>query len=184
MLAACGTTLPTPEIPEPARPLHMVDGEAYPALNFVELMTDVPGGRILGWHYEGEDYRRAHDYRWDDNFANVTDALNAPSRDILREAGFRVGRGDQDVVRLTGTMKKVTYNSYARKIRFNQGEVEMLWALYRSGEEGAYRTMTTMGAARAEDIQAGALAQAYQVALRNLLADPDFAAAVAAGAAP
>jgi hypothetical protein len=44
--------------------------------------------------------------------------------------------------------------------------------------------MTTTGAARAEDIQAGALVAAYEVALRNLLAEPDFAAALAAGAVP
>jgi hypothetical protein len=182
--AGCGTTLPEPQTPEPPRPLHVIDGDAYPPLDFVELKTDVPGGRILGWHYEGEDYRRAHDYRWDQSFENVTETLNPPSRELLREAGFRVARGDADVVRMAGIMKMVSYNSYARKMRFNQGEVTMEWALYRPGEDLPYHTAQTTGAARAEDIQAGAVANAYLVALRNLLAEPEFAAAVAAGIDP
>jgi hypothetical protein len=181
LVAACGTSLPEPRIPEPPRPLHVVDGAALPPVNFVAMEADVPGGRILGWHYEGEDYRRAHDYRWDANFANVTGELNAPSRDVLREAGFRVGRGGEDVVRMIGTITRLSYNSYARKLRFNQGEVAVRWSLFRPGEDRPYHTATTAGAARAEDIQAGAIVGACEVALRNLLADPGFAAAVAAG---
>jgi hypothetical protein len=171
--------MPEPRIPEPAPELPLIDGKSLPSIEIVELVTDIPGGRILGWHYEGEDYRRAHDYRWDESFRNRTELMNLHTVKVMEEAGYELSLSDPDRVRLTAVMRKVTYNSYARKIRFNQAECEVRWQLFRMGEEKPYATVVSTGEARADDIQAGAVVSAYDVALRRLLAGDEFAAALA-----
>ena len=177
-VAGCAGTQPAPKIPEPAPDLPLVDGKSLPSIEIVELVTDIPGGRILGWHYEGEDYRRVYDYRWDESFSNHTELMNLHTVDVMEEAGYELSLSDADRVRLTAVMRKVTYNSYARKIRFNQAECEVRWQLFRMGEEKPYATVVSTGEARADDIQAGAMIGAYDVALRRLLAGDEFAAAL------
>lgn len=184
LAAGCGSTLPEPRGVEPPLPVEPVDGADYPPIRFQEVTADVPGKRIIGWHYEGEDYRRVYEYRWDENFANVTTTLNAPALELLHLVGYRVATDGRDAVSLKGILKKVGYNSYARREPFNQGEVTVVWSLIRPGEETAYYTATTEGIARVEDIQGGAVAKAVLAALQNLLADPEFLEALGRGAAP
>lgn len=179
LAAACGGTLPEPRIPEPAPELRHVDGKSLPSIEIVELVTDIPGGRVIGWHFEGEDYRRSYDYRWDESFQNHTGLMNLHTVEVMEGAGYELSLSDPDRVRLTAVMRRVSYNSYARKDPFNQGGCEIRWQLFRMGEQEPYATVVTAGEARADDIQAGALVGAYDVALRRLLAGDEFAQALA-----
>ncbi len=53
----------------------------------------------------------------------------------------------------------------------------MTWKLYRSGVEKPLFTAVTNGAGRVEANEMGAIRAAYGLALRRLLANPDFVAA-------
>jgi hypothetical protein len=178
-MAGCSTTNPKPKMPQPAAPLIKVDGEALPALDFDRIILDIPDKVAIGYHYEGIQYSRRQAYWWDENFAHETDELNGKTRTILAEAGYRTSAGDPGAMRLVGTLGRVGYNTYDNKVGFAQAECEMTWQLYGAGADQPHFSTVTNGAGRVGPNEPGALREAYEVALRQLLADPEFAAAVA-----
>ncbi|MFT5233647.1 MAG: hypothetical protein ACI9UQ_001681, partial [Candidatus Krumholzibacteriia bacterium] len=137
-LTACSTTLPVPKMPEPAPPMIEVEGLSLPAIDFVNLITDIPGDRVIGYHYEGPQYTRMHDYRWDENYANETKVLNDYADEILAEAGYLAGVGGEDATSMVGTIQHLRYNSYERKVSFDQAECTVVWELFRPGETVAF----------------------------------------------
>jgi len=155
-----------------------------PALDFAKIVLDIPDNVAIGNHYEGMQYNRRQDYWWDENFANETDELNGRSQVILAEAGYRMDSGDPSAMRLVGTLGQVGYNTYDRKNGFAQAECEMTWRLYGANVAEPHFTKVTNGAGRVGLNKPGALRGAYELALRHLLADPKFAAAVAELAGP
>jgi len=177
-LGGCASGRPDPRMPEPAGPLVQVDGESLPSIEFFKVRTDIPGGRVLGFHYEGIDDRRVHDYRWDESFENVTTVLNDRARGILEESGYRLAYNGGGEVFMKGVMRKVSYNSFDRKISFTQAEMEVRWELFRPGEDKPFHTFATLGAGRVDNIDSGAMVQALELALRRLLADPEFSEAL------
>jgi hypothetical protein len=172
----CGTNMPEKPMPDPAAPPINVAGETLPAIEFFKVRTDIPGGRRLGAHYQGIDDHRVSDYQWDSSFENVTTVLNERADVILKEAGYRLAQQDAGEVLMKGMMRKVTYNSYERKISFTQAEMEVRWKLFRPGEDKPFRTFVTQGAGKVDNIDSGAMVQAFEMALRVLLADPEFPA--------
>ena len=106
----------------------------------------------------------------------MTTVLNERAEEILGEAGYRLTHGEPGEVLMKGMMRKVTYNSYERKISFTQAEAEVRWKLFRPGNEEPFRTFTTQGAGKVDNIDSGAMVQAFEMALRVLLADPEFPA--------
>ena len=178
MMGACSTTLPIPRVPEPAPEMLDVAGRSLPAINFVNLVTDIPGDRIIGYHYEGPQYTRMHDYRWDENYSNETKVLNDYAHNILTEAGYRDGVNDAKALTMVGTIENLTFNSYDRKVSFDQAECTVRWELFLPGESVAYHTQWTEGAARVDPRVAGPIRQAFELALRKLLSDSQFVAAV------
>jgi len=155
-----------------------VDGESLPVMTFVKIVVDIPADRPIGYHYEGMERTRQHDYRWDQHFEDETDELNRESRAILRQAGYRVSTDDAGALRLVGTMGKFSFNSYAYKTSYDQAECEMKWELFRAGEVKPSFITRTVGAGRVESGKPGAVSSAYKLALRGLLAEEDFVAAV------
>jgi hypothetical protein len=165
-------------VPEPATPVIRVDGDSLPNVSFVKFVVDVPSQRSLGYHHDGMEYTREQEYRWDPHFADETDLLNERSREILAEAGYHLGTGG---ARLVGTIGPLAYNSYTRKTgTFDQADCTVRWDLYGPGADKPVFMASTRGGGRVADHKPGAIAQAYETALRNLLARPDFVAAVAA----
>ncbi|MDX2473541.1 MAG: hypothetical protein QNL91_07490 [Candidatus Krumholzibacteria bacterium] len=177
-LTGCSSTHPVPKMPQPAAPLIPVDGEAIPALTFAELILDIPHQVPIGYRYEGLEYIRGDEIRWSEHFGAQTDVLNQDSRTVLTEAGYRVSEDDPRALRLVGTMSRVSFNSYAAKVSFDQAECQMTWQLYRDGAEAPYFTTVTHGAGRVDAKKMGAIRAAFELALRRLLANPDFVAAV------
>lgn len=177
-LIGCSTAHPTPKIPVPAAPMIQVDGNALPSVTFINLVSDMPGGRIIGYHYEGMEYVRQHEYAWDQHFVNQTHVLNDRAQDVLGEAGYRTVADESGALQLNGTMARISFNSYARKISFDQAECEMNWTLTRAGENVPLFTMLTLGSGRVDAGQTGAIGMAFELALRRLLVEPDFVAAV------
>ncbi len=177
-LAGCASSHTLPKRPLPAVPLIEVDGGSLPAINFVNLVVDIPGGRIIGYRYEGIQYTRTYDYQWDRHFADETETLNDRAREILNEGGYRVDGDDSGALRMVATMGQLGFNSYVNKASFDQAECEMTWELFRDGETEPYFTSQTNGAGRVDLNKPGAIAAAFELALRTLLAEPDFVAAV------
>ncbi len=177
-LVGCSSVSPSPRIPLSAPAMIKVEGQSVPAVTFSDVVTDMPGGRIIGYHYEGMEYIRAQDYRWGKHFTNQTLALNSLGQDILGEAGYRHQTGEPGALRMVGTMAQFKYNTYARKTSFDQAECEMNWELFKAGQSQPVFSLVTTGSGRVAAGETGALAAAFELALRQLVASPEFAAAV------
>jgi hypothetical protein len=181
--AGCAGTGPDHRRPEPPPPLIAVDGEALPPIAFANLKLDIPDHVALGYHHVGAESTRESEYRWGPSFEDETDKLNGLGQALLNEAGYRVAV-DAPPLRLTGTLGKLRYNSWAHKANFEQAECEVAWELHRAGEDRPYYTTRTTGAGRVAAGEMGAIIAAFDLALRRLLADEDFVAAVRGGPAP
>ncbi len=177
-LFGCSSYRPTPKTPEAAAPVIRVDGESLPTVSFDKLFTDIPGGRVIGYFYEGLDYARTFAYKWDENFENVTKELNFMAQDILVDAGYRAKDGGLGELQLKGTIRKLSFNTYSYKASFDQAECELKWELYRTGEKDPYYTRLTNGAGRVDSTQSGAIRAAFELALHSLLAEEEFVDAV------
>jgi hypothetical protein len=177
-LSACTSTRPTPITPDAAPPMIMVDGGSLPTLSFDKLFTDIPGGRTIGYQYEGLQYTRVHQNKWDENFENETKDLNALAQNILGQAGYNVEGSGLGQLRLEGTIRKLTYNTFTYKASFDQAECELKWELFRAGEDSPYFTRLTNGEGRVEGNKPGAIMAAFELALRRLLTEQEFVDAV------
>jgi|GEM_PF-2600098 len=179
LLAGCASN-PVPNAPVPADDPIVVRGSTVQPLAFRGLITDIPGGRILGFHYEGANSVRGHDYRWDESFENRTRDLNGMAQQLLREAGYRIEPRTEggDVVQLVGTMRKLVYNSYSHRSDFNQASCELRWEMFRAGDETPFYTQATTGEGRVPLTESGAIVAAFDTALKNLLAREDFVEAL------
>ncbi len=174
----CAATNPAPRRPVPVAPMVKVDGGSLPQLAFDNIVVDIPDQRAIGYHYTGLEYTRGHDYRWGSSFVHETDELNYASRELLLEAGYRVAQDGDGPLRLVGTMGNVFYNSYERKVSFDQAECVISWALFKDGlPEPIFRT-ETKGSGRVELGKTGAFKAAYEAALRRLLANPGLSDAL------
>jgi len=179
-LAGCTSHRPSPKTPEEAPPIILVEGDSLPSISFDELFTDVPGGRVIGYHYEGLQYTRTYQNVWDENFENETKEFNFLAQDILGDAGYWVKQDGLGELRLQGTVRKLSYNIYTYKGSFDQAECEMKWELFLAGEEKPFFTRLTDGAGRVDDNKPGALRIAFERALHRLMAQEEFVEAVAA----
>ncbi len=177
-LAGCSSYRPSPQPPQPAGPIIVVEGESLPTISFTNLFTDIPGGRVIGWLHEGLEYTRGHEIVWNESFENETKELNYLAQGILAEAGYRVREGNLENLRLEGTIRKLSLNTYAYKSSFDQAECELKWELYRAGEETPYFVRTTLGEGRVESGDTGAISSAFELALRRLLAEEEFVTAM------
>ncbi len=177
-LAGCTSYRPAPQTPDAAPPMIKVEGQSLPTISFDNLFTDIPGGRIIGYYYEGIDYTRTFANKWDESYENETKDLNYPAQEILGGAGYRVRNTGLGELRLEGTIKKLTNNTYTYKASFDQAECELDWALYRAGEEKPYFTTMTKGVGRVESAKSGAIKAAFELGLRRLIASEEFVAAV------
>jgi hypothetical protein len=188
-LAGCASTSNRyPETPVPPPAAIDVAGRAVAAVAVRTIYADVPGGRIIGYHYDGANLVRGQGYKWDRAFENEAEELNELAIARMGEAGYTVvaaqdAAGQAKAVQLDGTMAKLTYNSYAHREEFNQATCEMRWSLFRPDESKPFYTATTLGAGRRPKTQPGAIVSAFEVALGNLLADPAFVEALQKGAA-
>jgi hypothetical protein len=165
-------------MPQPAAPLIRVNGETLPVLTFAEIILDVPHQVPIGYVYEGTEYIRRDAIQWSEHFGSESAALKGVCVTILTEAGYRVSNDDPRALRLVGTMGRVSYNSYDVKIPFDQAECRMTWQLFRPGEKTPMFTTVTDGAGRTEGNRMGTFRAAFELALRRLLANPEFVAAV------
>jgi len=178
IITGCTSHLPTPNIPEAAGPMIMVDGESLPTISFTRIYADIPGGRITGYHYEGMEYTRGYAHKWDDNFNNESSGFNYLAMELLSDAGYRTQAAGHGKLRLEGTIRKLTYNSYAHKIEFDQAECDLRWDLFIAGEEEPFFTTETQGAGRVDSNKSGAIKAAFELGLRRLLASEEFVTAV------
>lgn len=174
----CSSHLPTPNIPEAAGPMIMVNGESLPTISYTKLIADVPGGRITGYHYEGMEYTRGYAHKWDENFNNETGNFNYLAMEILSDAGYRIQADGLGELRLEGIIKKLSYNSYSNKTDFDQVECDLQWDLFRAGEDTPFFTTVTPGAGRVSSNKTGVIKAAFELGLRRLLATETFVAAV------
>ncbi len=174
VFSGCTSHRPAPQTPEAAGPMILVDGPSLPTISFGKIFTDVPGGRVIGYYYEGLEYTRGFKYKWDETFENETRELNFQAQDLLADAGYRVNDGSLGDLRLEGTIRKLSYNTYTYKVSFDQAECEVRWELFRAGETDPYFTSMTNGAGRIADSKPGALRAAFELAMRRLLADEEF----------
>ena len=174
----CAATRPAPPRPEPAPPLIEVDGATLPAIVFANVKLDIPDHVAIGYHHVGAEYTRDSEYRWGPHFKEETDKLNGSGQALLAEAGYRVVAADPAALRLVGTLGRFSYNSYAHKASFEQAECEVIWELHRPGEAKPCFAARTSGAGRIEAGQIGGIMAAFELALRRLLADEQFVAAV------
>jgi len=177
-LTGCSSTRPSPRMPDPAPPAIQVNGEAMSAINFDKVLVDIPDHRLIGYHHEGMEYVREYQYWWGPEFSSETDLLNGNGRAILREAGYRMAGEEPGVLRLVGTMRKFNLNTYAYGQHFQQAECEMRWEMYRTGEKRPFWTSSTDGVGRIDGDGQGVIAAAFELALRELMADEEFVAAV------
>jgi hypothetical protein len=188
-LAGCASTSDRyPQTPVPAPAAIDVSGRDVAAVAVRTIYADVPGGRIIGYHYDGADLVRGQGYKWDRAFENEAEELNELAIARMEEAGYTVvaaqdAAGQAKAVQLDGAVGKLTYNSYAHREEFNQATCEIRWSLFRPGESRPFYTATTPGAGRRPQTQPGAIVAAFEVALGNLLADPAFVKALQTGAA-
>lgn len=179
VFAGCASTVPKPAEPIPALPLIVVEGNSLPVISFEKIVVDLPPQRGVGYHYVGPEYTRQQEYRWDQHFEDETVLLNDRSRNLLSEAGYRVASAGQGKWHLVGSVGPLSYNSYERKTRvFDQAECTVTWQLYRQDADKPDFVSKTKGMGRVADHKPGAIAAAYEVALRNLLGSPDFVATV------
>ncbi len=177
---ACSSTRPVPQTPEPAVPSIQVDGDQLPPVSFDKVVLDIPIHRPIGYHFEGMEYTRQNEYWWGPGVEDETSILHEQCQDIFQKAGYRVpATGDPDSIRLVGTMRKFSFNSYAYKSSFQQADLEMRWALFRTGEKKPFFTKDTNGSGRVGMDEPGAIIAAYELALHLLLADEAMVAAVA-----
>lgn len=177
-ITACSSHRPSPQLPDAAGPMIMVEGESLPTITFTNLITDIPGGRVIGYFHEGLEYNRGYEIIWNETYDNETSALNDLALDILGEAGYRIREGNQSQLRLEGTIRKLSLNTYSYKSSFDQAECEVRWHLFRAGEDSPFFTSATPGAGRVETGQPGAISSAFELALRRLLADEEFVQAL------
>lgn len=177
-LTGCSSHRPTPNIPEAAPPMILVDGDSLPTISFTKLLADVPGGRITGYHYEGLEYNRGYAHKWDENFINETEDFDLLAREILGDAGYRANDSHGGQLLLEATIRKFSYNSYSYKVSFDQAECELDWRLYRAGETEPFFTWVNQGEGRVDSNKSGAFRLAFELGLRRLIATEEFAAAV------
>ena len=179
LFVGCSSSRPAPQTPEPAAPSIQVDGDSLPPSSFAKVVLDIPIHRPIGYHFEGMEYTRQNEYWWGPGVEDETDILHQECEDIFLAAGYRVAPlGDEDSIRLVGTMRKFSFNSYAYKSSFQQADLEMRWALYRDGEKKPFFTQDTIGSGRMDMDQPGTIIAAYELALHRLLADEAMVAAV------
>jgi len=70
-LAGCASTSDRyPQTPVPAPAAIDVSGRDVAAVAVRTIYADVPGGRIIGYHYDGADLVRGQGYKWDRAFEN------------------------------------------------------------------------------------------------------------------
>lgn len=177
-LMGCAGSRPAPKMPEPAGPMIDVNGSELPSLTFADVIVDVQGGRVLGYQYQGMEYSRTNEYVWDEGFEDQTTELNSLANAIIREAGYRASDEGPDSMILVGTLGNLSFNTYIYKESFDQAECEVDWVLYRTDEKAPLYKTQTQGAGRVEAYAVGGIRAAFEVALRRLLAQPEFVAAM------
>lgn len=179
LLVGCSSTRPAPQTPAPAVPSIQVDGDSLPPVSFAKVVLDIPIHRPIGYHFEGMEYIRQNEYWWGPGVEDETNILHEQCQDIFLKAGYRVAAvGDPGSITLVGTMRKLTFNSYAYKSSFQQADLEMRWAFFQTGEKKPFFTRDTSGSGRVGMDQPGAIIAAYELALHLLLADEATVAAV------
>ena len=189
-LAGCSSTMPGPRTPVATHPPLEVDGQAHLPINFPGLVITIEPEKLLGYHFEGAGLSKVHDYRWGPNFSEETPELNNDVLVVLRQAGYRTVPSPlndeknrpspgEDQLQLSASFNLLEYNSFSTSGGYYQAYCEVAWELSRIGHGTVLFSKRTAGYGKKDENTSGVIRQAFEGALKNLLAEEDFATAAA-----
>jgi len=194
-LAGCATTNPVPIRTFEGRPALPAPAESR-QVAITKLVSKVSHGAQIGTASGGFLCVPAGPITWRPGLDEpVTGEVLSVLREELKKAGYQVAgqsgslfeesSAGQAELLLAGAIKHVTLNSCSGpQGRSSESSVEIEWQLYEQRTRSVVLTATTGGHAKASPGSRDAHLEAYIVALRNLLAQESFVAAVGAATRP
>lgn len=187
-LAACSSTPPGPRTPVETRDPILVDGPSVSRLTIPDVYVSLEPDTRLGYNHEGAGNNRTYDYRWGPNLSAEIEELNDDVIYLLADTGYRVvpwtdGGAPQStdgeaVIELRPIIDQLELNSYSESGGYSQAFCHVIWELYRTDETNPFFTAHTSGYTRQVEHSAGIFQTAFEGALKNLLANAEFVAAV------
>lgn len=189
--AGCSSTGPGPRVPVVTETPITVDGSTVNPLTFSGLLVSVEPGTRLGYNHEGAGMNRTYDYVWGPSFPKETIELNDDIFDIMGDAGYltvawqpdgeKTASSGDTILELRASITLLEFNSFSNAGGYYQAYCKVLWELTDPRDKSLLLTTSTEGYKKETEHNAGVLQEAFNNALRNLLADREFADAMAAG---
>jgi hypothetical protein len=189
-LAACSSTPPGPRAPVETMEPIQVEGSSQATLTIADVYVSLEPDTRLGFNHEGAGNNRTYDYRWGPNLSAEIDELNDSVIYILSNAGYRTvpwnperaaqSTAGDPVLELRPIIDQLELNSFADAGGYSQAFCHVVWEAFRPGAKKPFFSAVTSGYNRQTEHSAGIFQTAFERALKNLLADEKFVAAVAA----
>ncbi len=155
------------------RPVR-VQGSSPIAL--VPPIFDISAGTVVGGHAPNPERRYTLVHEWGNTLVLDPNEFNHAIRDELRTLGYTVATAGFAPHGLQPTVTKIVYNVFGSDARagWSEAEVTVRWQVLGQ----APFTLETRGSSTAQQHSLASIFQAYRIALRNFLANPQFASAV------
>lgn len=187
-LTACSSTPPGPRAPVETLEPIVVQGTEKAILTIADVYVSLEPDTRLGYNHEGAGNNRTYDYRWGPNLSAEIDLLNDDVLYILADSGYRTVPWNMEaaadavpgetVLELRPIIDQLELNSFSDSGGYSQAYCRVIWELYRPGETKPLFTSVTSGYSRQAVHSAGIFQITFENALKNILADEKFAAAV------
>ena len=194
VLTGCSSTPLGPRLPVVTESPITVDGSTVNPITFSGLLVSVEPGTRLGYNHEGAGMNRTYDYIWGPSFPKETIELNDDISDIMGDAGYLTVPWQPDgekttssggtILEMRASITLLEFNSFSNAGGYYQAYCKVLWQLTNPRDNSLLLTTSTEGYKKESEHNAGVLQKAFNNALRNLLADQEFADAMAESHGP
>ncbi|MBT9559211.1 MAG: trypsin-like peptidase domain-containing protein [Myxococcales bacterium] len=172
-LCGCTAMLRAGQAPS-ERPVR-VQGSSPIAL--VPPIFEIPVGTVVGGHAPNPERQYTLVHEWGSTLVIDPNEFNHAIRDELRTLGYTVATAGFAPHGLQPTVTRIVYNVFGSDARagWSEAEVTVRWQVLGQ----VPFVLETRGSSTAQQHSLASIFQAYRIALRNFLANPQFAAAVA-----
>lgn len=177
-LFSCTAMLRAGQAPS-ERPVR-VQGSSPIAL--VPPIFEIPAGTVVGGHAANPERQYTLVHEWGNTLVLDPNEFNHAIRDELRTLGYTVATAGFAPHGLQPTVTRIVYNVFGSDARagWSEAEVTVRWQVLGQ----VPFVVETRGSSTAQQHSLASVFQAYRIALRNFLANPQFAAAVAPSGRP
>jgi S1-C subfamily serine protease len=172
------------------KPPINVSGKAFPEFDIAKIKSLLPPGADMGAYYGGTTKRWQHSYKVGDLINDTTEEgfFREGLLRELKEAGYKVSgaggilfNGDSSKARfLVGAAiagaELITFGPSADNL--SEGRCRVLWEIYDKRDQKIIYKGETLGYAKTDGVNLHAFTYALMSSLRNLLASPEFVAAI------